>query len=111
MILKHGIAEERQSLAARCQSHHAVPWRAAAGATHEHARRHLVLRLECLQLAAVLVRESRGGRPKYVRHSGKGVAGEIGRRPEVDLGCSQVDWYVRPESASQLVGEQPTHVV
>ena len=50
---EHGIAEERQPVAAGHQADHAVPAvSGAAGATDDHPRRHLVLRLERPQLAA-----------------------------------------------------------
>src|SRR2546426_8850950 len=53
--LEHGVAGERQPVAAGRQADHAVPGGVAAGATDEDPRRHLVLRLERSQLASVLV--------------------------------------------------------
>src|SRR5882757_9112345 len=55
--LEHGVAGERQPVAAGRQADHAVPGGMAAGAMDEHPRRHLVLRLERPHLAAVLVQE------------------------------------------------------
>ena len=92
-------------------THHALYGGVAAGATDDYPRRHLVLRLEHPQLAAVPFREAPGGRPKHVRHPRKSVAGEIGRRPELDLGGRQVDRDVRMQPAPQPVGEQPANVV
>ena len=46
MVREHGIAEERQPVAAGRQADHAVPGGVAAGATDDHPRGHLVLRLE-----------------------------------------------------------------
>jgi hypothetical protein len=40
---EHGVAGERQPVAAGRQAHHAVPGGVAAGAMDEHPRRHLVL--------------------------------------------------------------------
>src|SRR5262249_40950780 len=45
------------------QADHAVPGGVAAGATDDHARRHLVLRLKRPQLAMVLVQEPLGRPP------------------------------------------------
>jgi hypothetical protein len=45
-----GVADERQPVAAGRQADHAVPRGVAAGATDDHPRRHLVLRLERPQL-------------------------------------------------------------
>src|SRR5262249_35210169 len=74
--LEHGVAGERQPVAAGRQADHAVPGGVAAGATDDHPRRHLVLRLERPQLAVVLVQEPRGRPPKHVRnwrrHGGAG---------------------------------------
>src|SRR6266404_9304177 len=55
--LEHGVAGERQPVAAGRQSDHAMPGGVTAGALDEHPRRHLVLRLERPQLAVVLVQE------------------------------------------------------
>src|SRR5215831_18729212 len=44
--LEYGVAGERQPVAAGRQADHAVPGGVAAGACHEHPRRHLVLLLE-----------------------------------------------------------------
>ena len=60
--VEHGVAGERQPVAAGRQADHAVPGGVAAGATDDHPRRHLVLLLERPQLAAVLVQELLGGR-------------------------------------------------
>src|SRR5215471_11223573 len=85
--LEHGVAGERQPVAAGRQADHAVPGGVAAGATDDHPRRHLVLRLERSQLAAVLVQEPLGRPPKRVREPRRhGDAGEIWRRPELGLG-------------------------
>src|SRR5262245_17985754 len=61
MVREHGIAQERQPLAAGRQAYDAVPWGVATGAKGDHSRRHLVLRIEQPQLAAVLVKELFGG--------------------------------------------------
>src|SRR5262245_20167006 len=58
---EHGVAGERQPVAAGRQADHAVPGGVAAGATGDHPRRHLVLPLERPQLTAVLVQEPLGG--------------------------------------------------
>ena len=72
-----------------------TPFKVAAGATDDHARRHLVLLPERPQLALVLVQEPIGGRPKRVREPRRhGDAGEIGRRPELDLGGRHMDSQV-----------------
>src|SRR5262249_29731913 len=63
MVVEHGIAEERQPVAAGRQTDNAVPGGVTAGALDDYPWRHLVLRLERPQLAAVLVREPRGSRP------------------------------------------------
>src|SRR5262245_1892545 len=55
--LEHGVARERQPVAAGYQADHAVPGGVAAGASDEHSRRHLVLVLERPQLAVVLFQE------------------------------------------------------
>src|SRR5258706_7111847 len=55
--LEHGVAGERQPVAAGCQADHAVPGGVAASACDEYPRRHLVLLLERPQLALVLVQE------------------------------------------------------
>src|SRR5215467_2543923 len=85
MVREHGIAEERQPVAARCQADHAVPAGVAAGATGDHPGCHLVLRLERPQLAAVQVDETLFSRPKRLWEPAKSVAREIGRRPELGL--------------------------
>src|SRR5215468_8057373 len=61
--LKHGVAGERQPVAAGRQSDHAVSGSVATGATDNHARSHLVLILERPQLAAVVIHETLG-RPR-----------------------------------------------
>ena len=68
--LEHGIAGERQSVAAGRQADHAVPGSVAAGAMDEHPRSHLVFRVERLQLTAVLVQEPLGGTPKRLLENG-----------------------------------------
>src|SRR5215470_7632921 len=78
VVREHGIAEERQPLAAGRQADYAVPAGVAAGATDDHPRRHLVLRLERPQLAAVQFDEPLFSRPKHVWEPAKSVAGEIG---------------------------------
>src|SRR5258708_1126348 len=78
MVREHGIAEERQPVAAGRQADHAVPGGVAAGATDDHPRRHLVLLLERPQLAAVHVDEPLFARPKHVRKPAKSVPGETG---------------------------------
>src|SRR5215470_4968735 len=50
MVVEHGIAEERQPVAAGRQADNAVPGGVAAGALDDHPWRHLVLRLERPQL-------------------------------------------------------------
>src|SRR6476619_2372071 len=62
--LEHGVAGERQPVAAGRQADHAVPGGVAAGATDDHPRRHLVFRLERPHLAVVLVQEPLGRPPK-----------------------------------------------
>src|ERR1700755_1580775 len=49
--LEHGVASERQPVAAGRQADHAVTRSVAASACDEHPRRHLVLLLERPQLA------------------------------------------------------------
>ena len=44
--LERGVAGERQPVAAGREADHAVPGGVAAGATDEHARRHLILLAE-----------------------------------------------------------------
>src|SRR5207244_9620030 len=66
---------ERQPVAAGRQADHAVTGGVAAGATDEHPRRHLVLRLERPQLAAVLVQE-----PLAARRSASGNPGGMETR-------------------------------
>src|SRR5262245_58503306 len=53
--LEHGVAGERQPVAAGRQADHAVPGGVAAGACDEHPRRHLVLLLERPQPAVVVL--------------------------------------------------------
>src|SRR5262249_2855182 len=48
--LEHGVASERQSVAAGCQADHTVPGGVAASACDEHPRRHVVLLLKRPQL-------------------------------------------------------------
>src|SRR5262249_30840565 len=77
---EHGVAGERQPVAAGRQADHAVPGGVAAGASDEQPRRHLVLVLERPQLAVVLFQEQLARPPKRVgeprRHED---AGEVGR--------------------------------
>src|SRR6478736_2197941 len=87
--LEHGVAGERQPVAAGRQADHTVPGGMAAGALDDHPRRHLVLVLERPQLAVVLFQEplarpaKRVGEPR--RH---GDAGEIGRLPEASAAAT-----------------------
>ena len=75
-----------------------MPGGVAAGTTNDHSGRHLVLLLEQPQLAAVLFRESLGGRPNRIRETRRhGGAREIGRLPELDLGGRHVDPQVRTQ--------------
>src|SRR5689334_584208 len=53
--LEHGVAGEGQPVAAGRQVDHAMPRGMAAGATNDHPRYYLVLRLERPQLAVVHV--------------------------------------------------------
>src|SRR5215472_18923689 len=55
--LKHGVAGERQPIAAGRQADHAVSGGMATGTTDNYARCHLVLILERPQLAAVVIHE------------------------------------------------------
>src|SRR4029077_6037018 len=58
--LKHGVAGERQPIAAGRQTDDAVPGRVSAGAVDKQPRCHLILRLERPQPTAVLVQEPFG---------------------------------------------------
>ena len=70
----------------RCEADDAVPGRVAAIAGDEHSRGNFVLRLECPDLAAVLVEEPRGDRPKSVGYRRRHIGvGEVGRFPELGL--------------------------
>src|SRR5215471_3003429 len=85
--LEHGVASERQPLAARCQSNHTVPGGVAPGALDEYARRRLIFRFERPQITAELVQEPLGCPPKCVRESRRhGDTGKIRRHPELGLG-------------------------
>src|SRR5215470_11325356 len=96
--LKHGVAGERQPIAAGRQADHAVPGGVAAGASDQHPRRHLVLVLERSHLILELFQEILGRPPKRVREPRRhGDAGEIGRLPELSLGGRQVNPQVRTQ--------------
>ena len=90
-----------------------MPGGVAAGATDDHARRHLVLVLERPQLAAVLVQEPLGRLPKRVRERSGGmeVWEKSGDLPELDLGGRHVDPQVRTQPFLHPVDEQPADVV
>jgi hypothetical protein len=64
---EHGVAAERQPVAAGRQADHAMPGGVAASALDDHPRRHLVLSLERPQLAVVLVQEVLGSPASHVR--------------------------------------------
>src|SRR4029077_17552945 len=109
--LEHGVTGERQPVAAGRQADHAVPGGMAASALDDHPRRHLVLVLECPQLAVVLFQEPLARPPKCVREPRRhGDAGEIGRLPELGLGGRHVDPQVRTQPLFHPVGEQPATV-
>src|SRR6478672_7072389 len=104
--LEHGVASERQSIAAGRQADHAMPGGVAAGALDDHPRRHLVLVLERPQLAVVLFQKPLARPPKRVREPRRhGDAGEIGRLPELGLGGRHVDPQVRTQPLFHPVGE------
>src|SRR5262249_38171187 len=110
--LEHGVAGERQPVAAGCQADHAVPGGVAAGALDDHSRRHLVLVLERLQPAVVFFQEILARPPKRIRKPRRhGNAGEIRRLPELGLGGRQMDAQVRAQPLFHAVGEQPATVV
>jgi hypothetical protein len=112
VVREHGIAEECQPVAARRQADHAVPAGVAAGATDDHSRRHLVLRLEWPLLAAVQVDEPLFSRPKHVREPAKSVAREIGRRPELGLADEVVQdtWLLTFPGDKQITYPTPGRV-
>ena len=83
-----------------------------SGATDYHTRRYLVLHIERLQLISVLVHELAGRPPDCIREPRQhGGAGEIGRRPELDLGGRKVNRYVATQPAVQPVAEQAANMV
>src|SRR4051794_17736755 len=71
---EHGVASERQPVAAGRQADHAVPGGVTAGATDDDSRRHLVLLPERSQLSVIFAQETTGRPPKHVlyrrRHGG-----------------------------------------
>src|SRR5215831_4481857 len=110
--LEHGVAGERQPVAAGRQADHAMPGGVAAGALDDDPRRHLVLVLERPHLAVVLFQEPFARPPKRVREPRRhGDAGEIGRLPELGLGGRHVDPQVRTQPLFHPFGEQPATVV
>ena len=74
--------------------------------------RHLVLRLEWPQLAAVQVDEPLFSRPKHVRKPAKSVAREIGRRPELGLADEVVQdtWLLTFPGDKQITYPTPGRV-
>src|SRR4030081_3148427 len=89
-----------------------MPWSVATGATDRHPWRHLVLLLERPQVASVLAQEALGGGSKRIRKSRRhGGAGEIGRRPELNLGGRHVDPQVRTQTLLHPVDEQPANML
>jgi hypothetical protein len=89
-----------------------MPGGVAARPTDDHSRRHLGLLLERPQLVAVFVQKPFGGTPRQIRERWRhGGAGEIGRRPELDLGGRHVDPQVRTQPLLHPVNEQPANVI
>jgi hypothetical protein len=85
-----------------------MPGGVAAGATGDHAGRHLVPRLQRPKLAAVLVQE-----PQAIDRSASGTPGGMDVRETSDdsQNSASAGRQVDPQLRPQPVGEQPADVV
>src|SRR5690606_41888963 len=65
---KQGVSGEGQPLTTGVEVNNTVPRSVSAGQLGDNSRRHLALRIEGLQIAAIVLDELRGSGTKYFRH-------------------------------------------